>query len=195
MDEAHATQEPVVSPPAVPSSRRRLRRAVVVGGAVVAAALIWKGPSSDRPTETSVGGGRRPAAEFRLGRLDDPNRVVSLADFRGRPLVLNFWASWCGPCRKEMPAFESVARELEGRVEFLGVNAQDTRPGALDLVAKTGVRYPSVVDSGGTLMAAYGLRGLPNTAFISAEGELLDLHVGELDATDLRATIRRLYDI
>ena len=192
MDEAPTTGEPVVSPPEPPPRRRRLRSWILAGLAVLTVAVIWKGPGSDGPP-SMVAGGQAP--EFRLNRLDDPNRVVSLADFRGRPLVLNFWASWCVPCRKEMPAFESVASELKGRVEFLGVNEQDTRPGALDLVAKTGVRYPSVVDADGTLMTAYGLRGLPDTAFISADGELLELHVGELDATDLRATIRRHFDI
>lgn len=159
----------------------------------MALALLFSSPASDRSSDGSLGSRRAP--DFRLNRLDDPSRVVTLADFRGRPLVLNFWASWCVPCRKEMPAFESVASELKGRVEFLGVNEQDTRPGALDLVAKTGVRYPSVVDTGGTLMSAYGLRGLPNTAFISPDGELLDVHVGELNATDLRATIRQLFKI
>jgi cytochrome c biogenesis protein CcmG/thiol:disulfide interchange protein DsbE len=193
VDEAPTTGEPVVSPPE-PPPRRRLRWWILAGGfAVLTVAVIWKGAGSDGPLGTAAGGGRAP--DFRLNRLDDPNRAVSLADFRGRPLVLNFWASWCVPCRKEMPAFESVATELTGRVEFLGVNEQDTRPGALDLVAKTGVRYPSVVDADGTLMTAYRLRGLPDTAFISPDGELLELHVGELNATELRATIRRLFDI
>ena len=194
MEEARATDEPVVSPPEPPYGRGRLRWWIVGGGlAIVALVLIVQGLAANGPSGTSAG--TRPAPDFRLSRLDDPNRLVSLADFRGRPLVLNFWASWCVPCRKEMPAFESVASELKGRVEFLGVNEQDTRPGALDLMAKTGVRYPSVVDGGGTLMTAYGLRGLPNTAFISPKGELLEVHIGELNATDLRAAIRRHFKI
>lgn len=193
MESASATQEPVGSPPEPPSGRRRLRWWIVGGGlAVVALALILTGVPSGGPSGVPAG---RRAPEFRLNRLDDPNRAVSLADFRGRPLVLNFWASWCVPCRKEMPAFESVSSELKGRVEFLGVNEQDTRPGALDLVAKTGVRYPSVVDPGGTLMSAYGFRGLPNTAFVSPDGEVLEVHFGEINATDLRAAIQRLFKI
>ena len=194
MEETPANEEPVGSPSEPASGRRRLRWWIPGAGlAVVALTLLLQGPASDRSSDGSSGNRRAP--DFRLNRLDDPSRVVSLADFRGRPLVLNFWASWCVPCRKEMPAFESVASELKGRVDFLGVNEQDTRPGALDLVAKTGVRYPSVVDSGGTLMSAYGLRGLPNTVFISPDGELLEVHVGELNATDLRATIRQLFKI
>lgn len=192
MEEAQSTEGPVVQP--AEPRRRRLRWWIMGGGlAVVALALIFKGPASNGLSDASMGARRAP--DFRLNRLDDPSRVVSLADFRGRPLVLNFWASWCVPCRKEMPGFESVASELKGRVEFLGVNEQDTRPGALDLVAKTGVRYPSVVDAGGTLMTAYGLRGLPNTAFISPDRELLDVHVGELNATDLRAAIQKHFKI
>ena len=192
MEHLRAPDEPVVAPPEPPSGRRRLRWWIVGGGlAAVAVALVLSGAASNRSAVSAD----RPAPDFRLNRLDDPSRVVSLADYQGRPLVLNFWASWCVPCRKEMPAFESVASELKGRVEFLGVNEQDTRPGALDLVTKTGVRYPSVVDADGKLMTAYGLRGLPNTAFISPDGELLEVHAGELNATDLRAAIRRLFNI
>ena len=193
MEPAPAIEQPVASPPESRSGRRRLRWWILGAGlAVLAVALILQSVPSGGPSGVSAD---QRAPDFRLNRLDDPSRVVSLADYRGGPLVLNFWASWCVPCRKEMPAFESVAGELKGRVEFLGVNEQDTRPGALDLVAKTGVRYPSVVDPGGTLMTAYGFRGLPNTAFISADGALLDVHLGEINAVDLRAAIQRLFKI
>lgn len=195
MEEGEATEEPVVPPSERPSRPRRLRWGWIVAGGVVivAAALAVKVPTSNGPTGASDGS--RPAAYFQLSRLDDPNRSVSLTDFRGRPVVLNFWASWCVPCRNEMPGFQAVASELAGRVEFLGVNEQDFRPGALDFVAKTGVQYPSVVDSDGILMTAYGLRGLPNTVFISPAGKVLELHAGELNATDLRETIRRLFKV
>ena len=194
MDETQAADEPMASAPTLPHARRRRWLWIVGGGlAIIAATLIPKGLTSNGPTGTSATRSRAP--EFRLNRLDDPNRRVSLADFRGRPLVLNFWASWCLPCRTEMPAFESVSSQLTGRVDFLGVNEEDTQASALDLVAETGVRYPSVVDSGRVLASAYSLRGLPDTVFISSAGELLELHQGEFNATDLRAEIRRLFEI
>jgi cytochrome c biogenesis protein CcmG/thiol:disulfide interchange protein DsbE len=194
MDESRATEEPLPLPQD-PPSRRRLRRSWLVGAgvAIVAAALMIRGPASTSRTGTS--GASRRAPDFRLSRVDDPNRQISLADYRGRPLVLNFWASWCLPCRKEMPAFQAVASELTGHVAFLGMNEQDTQASALDLVAQTGVRYPSVVDSNRTLAAAYSLRGLPDTVFISPAGELLELHVGEFSAVDLRAAITRLFKV
>ena len=135
----------------------------------------------------------RAAPAFRLPRLDDPNRVVALADYRGHPVVVNFWASWCVPCQKEMPAFQAVADEFQGKVSFVGVDEQDLRDGALALVAKTGVRYPSAFDAQGQMMRAYALRGLPATAFISAKGDLLDLHTGQLNGPDLRAAIVRFF--
>ena len=195
MEEVRAAGEPGPAP-TEPSFRPRRRRSwwMVGGGlAVLAVVMLLRGPTSNRQTDTVSG--RRRAPDFRLHQLDDPTRQLSLADFRGQPLVLNFWASWCGPCRKEMPGFESVASQLRGRVTFLGVNEQDVRSGALDLVATTGVRYPSVVDSGGILMTAYALRGLPDTVFISSAGEVVELHVGELNATDLRETIRRSFNL
>lgn len=195
MKEAQAADEPGPAPTEPSSHPRRRRWWWMVGGglAVLAVALMLRGPTSG--SRMGAASGNRRAPDLRLNRLDDPTRQLSLSDFRGRPLVLNFWASWCGPCRKEMPGFESVASQLRDRVAFLGVNEQDVRSGAVDLVATTGVRYPSVVDSDGVLKTAYGLRGLPDTIFISSAGEVVELHVGELSATDLRETIRRSFKI
>jgi cytochrome c biogenesis protein CcmG/thiol:disulfide interchange protein DsbE len=170
-------------------SRRRMVWAAVLvvvlaGGAFIAASVGGQGGSS---------GSSRAAPMFRFPRLDAPDREVSLSDYRGRPVVVNFWASWCVPCQKEMPAFQAAAADLEGRVAFLGVNEQDIRAGALALQAKTGVRYTSAFDPEGKMMSAYLLRGLPATAFVSARGDLVELHTGQINGLDLRATIDRLF--
>jgi cytochrome c biogenesis protein CcmG/thiol:disulfide interchange protein DsbE len=155
---------------------------------VVVGAVLLVGSGSGNGSK-----GAREAPAFRFSRLDAPERTVSLSDYRGRPVVVNFWASWCVPCQKEMPAFQAAAADLEGRVAFVGVNEQDFRDSALALQTKTGVRYPSGFDSAGKMMQAYGLRGLPATAFISSDGALLELHTGQIDGPDLRATISRLF--
>jgi cytochrome c biogenesis protein CcmG/thiol:disulfide interchange protein DsbE len=111
-------------------------------------------------------------------------------DLRGRPLVLNVWASWCVPCRKEMPAFQSVYLRARGMVGFLGVDYLDEAGAARRLVADTGVTYPLAADPQGSEVAKFGVTALPTTLFISADGVLRGRRFGELDADRLRAAIR-----
>jgi thiol-disulfide isomerase/thioredoxin len=111
-------------------------------------------------------------------------------DLRGRPLVLNVWASWCVPCRKEMPAFQSVYLRARGAVGFLGVDYLDEVDAARRLAADTGVTYPLAADPKGTEVAKLGVTALPTTLFFSADGVLRGRRFGELDADRLRAAIR-----
>ena len=111
-------------------------------------------------------------------------------DLRGRPLVLNVWASWCIPCRKEMPAFQSVYLQARGRVGFLGVDFLDEEGAARRLAAETGVTYPLAADPKGTEVAKLGVTALPTTVFFSADGVLRGRRFGELNADRLRAAIR-----
>jgi thiol-disulfide isomerase/thioredoxin len=111
-------------------------------------------------------------------------------DLRGRPLVLNVWASWCIPCRKEMPAFQSVYLRARGVVGFLGVDYLDEADAARRLAADTGVTYPLAADPKGTEVAKLGVTALPTTLFFSADGVLRGRRFGELTADRLRAAIR-----
>ena len=177
-----------------PIERRRRSRWWAAGAVVVLTLLVGVLTSRNgdgAPASRST----RAAPEFRLPRLDDPSRTVALSDFRGQPVVVNFWASWCVPCKKEMPEFQAVADDLRGKVQFLGINEQDVRDRGLALVARTGVRYPSAFDPLGKMVRAYRLRGLPATAFVSAEGDLLDVHTGHLTDPDLRAAITTLFGV
>jgi cytochrome c biogenesis protein CcmG, thiol:disulfide interchange protein DsbE len=112
-------------------------------------------------------------------------------DLGGRPLVLNVWASWCVPCRKEMPAFQAVYLQAQGRVGFLGVDYLDEEGAARRLVADTGVTYRLAADPKGTQVTKFGVSALPTTLFFSADGVLRGRRFGELDAKGLRAAIRR----
>jgi thiol-disulfide isomerase/thioredoxin len=111
-------------------------------------------------------------------------------DLHGRPLVLNVWASWCIPCRKEMPAFQSVYLRARGTVGFLGVDYLDQADAARRLAADTGVTYPLAADPKGTEVAKLGVTALPTTLFFSADGVLRGRRFGELNAGRLRAAIR-----
>ena len=107
---------------------------------------------------------------------------LSLAQLRGRPLVLNFWASWCPPCRKEMPALAATARKAGDHVAFVGVDTNDARSDALSFAAKTGVGYPLAYDANASVAGTYAVNGLPTTFFISATGQLVGEQVGGMTA-------------
>jgi thiol-disulfide isomerase/thioredoxin len=121
--------------------------------------------------------------------------VVTLADYaNGKPMVVNFWASWCGACIKEMPELQKVYGAAADLVQFLGldllgVDGED-RSGAVAFAKQRSVSYPLAYDGGGLLYSRISLRVLPpTTAFVRADGTLAGLHVGQLDAPELRQLI------
>ncbi|HUY63006.1 MAG TPA: TlpA disulfide reductase family protein [Acidimicrobiales bacterium] len=136
-----------------------------------------------------------PAPTFSLADLGMPTRTISLADFRGKRLVLNFWASWCYPCRTEMPLLESAWQSERGRVTFVGIDSNDTRVSAIDFMEKVHATYPALFDPSGQVATAYGLFGLPTTVFISATGKMLGRHIGQIDAVTLQAALRKAFGI
>jgi len=105
-------------------------------------------------------------------------RELALSDFRGKPVVMNFWASWCVPCRLEMPILSSAAQRYRDRVQFLGVNVLDRPEQARAFVRKLGMTFPSVRDEDGEVLARYRVVGLPTTVFITRSGRVLEVHAG-----------------
>jgi len=181
--------------PAAPGDvgRRGARRRWWIWAGVSAAALVvvvgLLAPRGERPPPAG-----RDAPRFTLPRLDDPSRTVSLDPGR-RPVVVNFWASWCAPCRREMPALEAVSSRLVGRVDFLGVNHQDGRRAALDLVAETGISYPSGYDPDGRVARDLAVFGMPTTLFVDGTGRIVDRRTGELSRAELEKAIERAFGI
>jgi cytochrome c biogenesis protein CcmG/thiol:disulfide interchange protein DsbE len=146
-----------------------------------------------RPSTEATGAQRQGVAPpFVLENLERGQPHVSLAEFRGRPVVLNFFASWCAPCRREMTRFERAYQHLGARIAFIGVDHQDQRGPALDLLHQTRLTYPTAFDPQGDVATAYGLRGMPTTILISPEGDIRDLHTGEMAEDVLEGKIRRL---
>jgi cytochrome c biogenesis protein CcmG, thiol:disulfide interchange protein DsbE len=158
-----------------------------VGVALVAgAAGCSSGPH--RARSAAVG---QPAPPFRLPNVRESEPDVSLADVAGKPLVINFWASWCVPCRKEMPAFEAVHRRRGDRVSFIGIDRQDDRSDALRFLARTRVSYPLGYDPDGRLDAAYRLRGMPTTVVVGADGLVVDHVSGPMSEDRLDQVLDR----
>ena len=102
-----------------------------------------------------------------------------LAGLRGHPVVVNQWASWCGPCRYEFPFFARVARKYDGRVAFLGVNSKDNAEAARSFLKRYPVPFPHFSDPDGDIARIFrGGRAFPTTAYYAADGELVFTHAG-----------------
>lgn len=151
--------------------------------AAEASALL---PCPDQPDEASAAGGALPDLRFDClgGGSFDLGRAP------GVPTVVNLWASWCGPCREELPLMQEVAEEAAGRVQVIGVVSRDGVPQAESFAADAGVTFPGAYDRDGELMAELGLPGLPYTVFLAADGALVHSEVGQIDsATELRGLV------
>jgi cytochrome c biogenesis protein CcmG/thiol:disulfide interchange protein DsbE len=162
----------------------RRRPVLVAAGIVVVAvlALVAFRPSGDDPAPA----GAAPA----IDTVDLDGRRVRLADHRGTPVLVNFWASWCVPCRREFPLLKEAQG---GGVDVLGVVFDDTVDAARSFMREQGATWPALQDPGGRIAAAYGVGfrpGLPVTVAIDRDGVLAERHVGELRRADLDRLVR-----
>ncbi|MDP9406093.1 MAG: TlpA family protein disulfide reductase, partial [Actinomycetota bacterium] len=164
---------------------------------------------SSRPTPTppTVAASPAVAGETRLADRPAPDEAFPLPDrtldafgdgapvdltaFRGTPLVVNFWATWCAPCVKEMPDFQQVASDVGDDVAFLGVNVQDSPAVAEPFATELGVDYALAADPQGEFYKQVRSFGMPTTLFVDADGAVVFRHTGALDAEQLRDLLER----
>lgn len=114
----------------------------------------------------------------------------SLGDYAGRPLVVNFFASWCTPCIKEMPAFERVHQRTGDAVAFVGVNTSEQPQSGARIIQETGVTYDILRDPTGELAGQFDLLNMPTTLFVGADGTIVRVHTGELSEAELEQIVR-----
>ncbi len=181
------------------SRNRILAAALVVVFLAVAGFVVFFGGSGDEaPAGADVAAVPKPAGppvpDLAFAMFD--GSAATLADYGGRPLVVNFWASWCPSCVAEMSAaFRPAQEKLGEEVAFLGMNIQDTRDAALRLVDDTGVLFDLADDPAGDLYAELGGLGMPFTVFVSADGQIVEKHNGPLTQSQLEERIAELFGV
>lgn len=127
-----------------------------------------------------------------LPLFDDGKFNALLAQLKGTPVVVNIWASWCGPCRTEAPLLAAAARRYGDQVQFLGVDILDQRQAATSFTNEFHVPYPSVFDPSGAIKTALGFLGQPDTIFFDAAGDKVTTSSGPLTPQALNTGIQRI---
>jgi cytochrome c biogenesis protein CcmG/thiol:disulfide interchange protein DsbE len=143
---------------------------------------------ADLPAAPPAGGQRLP--DVTLACIGSGSGV-SMRALGGTPTVVNLWASWCFPCRTEMPEYQKVHRALGAKVRFLGVDTKDAQNDARSAIQRAAITYPSVFDPDERVRRALNARSLPTTVLVGADGLIKNVHVGEQTAAELQAAITK----
>ena len=150
-------------------------------------ALFVRGPSASPTTIGSV------APDFSLVDLD--GNPVHLADLRGQPVIVNFWASWCGPCVDEFPLLQATAEEhADDGLVVLGIVYQDRSEAARAFMQQNGGTWQALMDPDDRVARAYNIFGPPETYFVGRDGTIVARHIGQLTAASLDAKVAAIMD-
>lgn len=144
--------------------------------------------AGDDVAEAPVAGYRAP--DFTLRTIN--GEELHLADYRGQPVVLNFWATWCPPCRAEIPHFEAASRKYNGQVVVLGVDDGEPLATVAPFVADLGMTYTLPLDEQSVVTRQYRVNSLPSTFFIDRDGIIQYVHIGIINQAVLEARIEAL---
>ena len=166
---------------------------ILISAVAIIDRVVHASPAISQPavvtkadTQTDINIGNRigfTAPDFTLPTVD--KREISLSDYRGKPVILNFWATWCGPCRYEVPAFKAFSEKYTADdVVVIAVNTQDDPDSALGYAKADGLKFVIPVDPRGTVANMYTVRGLPTTFFISETGIITSIKIGPFLSID-----------
>jgi cytochrome c biogenesis protein CcmG, thiol:disulfide interchange protein DsbE len=151
----------------------------LVIGVLLGVLVLLSGPRLEARTERQLPpSSGSPAKEFDLPVLGGSQQ--SLSDLQGTPVVLNFWATWCPPCKEEMPLLERYAQEYSGEFVLLGIDYAEEEAVVQRFVDEMGITFPILLDEDGAVSDLYFVRNYPTTFFIDAEGIVRAQHLGML---------------
>ena len=156
--------------------------------------LFAKGLTSDKSTTSKSGFTRvgQQAPNFAFESITN-SEMITLSEHLGKPVVINFWASWCPPCREESELLEKTYKELIGqKIQFIGINIQDTEIEAKNYIAQYDITYPNGMDLDGRISIDYGVIGLPVTFFINKDGIINTRWVGAITKSELYSNISKI---
>ena len=160
-----------------PGARRAAQALAVAGVLALLGLLVWKIASRDDGLAGELAKGKTPLAptvEYELLNTADRGSNVSIADFRGKAVVVNFWASWCIPCKEETPYLQSIYEKYRDRgLVVLGIDNEDLRADARRFLERYGVTYPAVYSKGASSAGRWGVTGYPETFFVDRKGRLV----------------------
>jgi thiol-disulfide isomerase/thioredoxin len=134
------------------------------------------------------------APDFNIPRLETKG-IISLKQYRGKVVYVDFWASWCGPCRQSLPALNSIRQEFRSKgFEVIAINLDEEREDAMEFLKEFPVAYPTARDTSGKVPEAYGLVGMPTAYLIDRKGNIQMVHEGfkKTDGAPLKAEIKKL---
>ncbi len=182
--------------------RSRWLPGLVVAAVILLVAFLFAEASSSAGGYTAVSFGEQgprpvvgaPAPAFEA--VDLEGMPVRLADYRGRPVWINFWATWCPPCRAEMPDIAAVYQEARERgLVLLAVSVAEDRETVRTYLRRTGLDVPALVDETGSVAARYGLMGFPTHYFIDSDGTVRDIRVGGLSQKAIRERLAAIMPV
>ncbi len=188
------------------SIRQKRRITIIIVVSLINAgllALLWSqllvpAPNQGQTNPNSISGNSpldgHPAPDFTLAVLSRQSApAIHLASLKGKPVVLNFWASWCDPCKREAPLLQTTWQRVQGQgIVFLGIDFQDSQSDGLNFLQHYGITYPNVTDSIGSVGINYGVSGVPETIFINRQGVIVHKVIGELSEQTMQTNLQSI---
>jgi cytochrome c biogenesis protein CcmG/thiol:disulfide interchange protein DsbE len=188
------------APAQKPVSQKHGRRKMLIVGIVIlinvgllAFLLIQLLTPATTPSSDPIVGHSAP--NFSLAALEPAagKSTLSLSDFKGKAIVLNFWASWCTPCKEELPLLESTWKQMQAQgknVIVIGIDYQESSSAATSFLLQNGVTYPAALDASGSVASTYGITSLPDTFFINRNGIVVSKELREITAQTLASNLK-----